>query len=105
MAFKLSRQQMARRELLIEQLRDGHAALETAIQIFNDAVARAKDLVEEVGGDWRNQFDDMSESWQEGDKGQEVEQLVADWESMEFFDAEAAPDDPSDSLEELATGV
>ena len=101
MAFKLTKRQETDRQIHVDELRKAHTVLEKAIEDYNEKINDAKEFVEGVASDWRTEFDERSEGWQEGETGQVVEELISNWESMEFFDAEAAPEDPSDAVADL----
>ena len=133
MAFNLDKQDKARREKLAEELADMRGKLQDAISVYNAAVEAAKapvlealekynEVVEEARGfveDIANTadgvFDDRSEKWREGDKGQEAREWIDAWQNepfdaieITFPDELELPDDESDHdgrLENLPEGA
>lgn len=103
MAFKLTKEQSLRWDKLhtnlqveqdeltqaIERVNAAIAATVSGLQAYvddyNAAINEAKEFLEEVAGDWRSEFDEKSEGWQESDKGQEVSDQL---ESMENYSPE-----------------
>lgn len=121
MAFKLDKQEMARRDKLVEELRDGRGKLEdavstfnaaveelkagvvTALESYNEVVGETRGFVEDIASTADGQFDDKSEKWQEGDKGQQVREWIDAWQNEPFEDVEITfpeelelPDEESD---------
>jgi len=128
MAFKLTKAQIADREQLVTSLREkGEAlnaaivtfnetvagqgeALTTAIQTYNEQLEEARSFVGTIAEDMRGEFDEKSEKWQEGDKGQEVQAWVEAWEGVDLEDVEVEipeaieeidADEDAGALEEL----
>ena len=112
MAFKLDKQDTARRDKLVEELRDGRGVLEDAVSTFNAAVEElkapllaalekyneiveeARGFVEDIASTADGQFDDKSEKWQEGDKGQAARNWIDAWQNEPFDALEIAfPDE------------
>jgi hypothetical protein len=126
MAFKLSKEQLARRHALAADLRDKALTLNIAIAAFNrgveplvEAVAKAQDdynelleiarnLAERIAENAREEFEAKSERWQEGEKGQQVREWIERWEmsleeiSIELPEAleEIEPDEHAGEIEE-----
>jgi len=86
--------------------------LDEAFTTYQDAMTDGRDLMEELANDADNYFDDKSEKWQEGEKGEaygewrdrlreiadefdepECPEIEFDFECPEFFDFDADPDD------------
>jgi hypothetical protein len=104
MAFKLDKQEIARRERLVGELTEARGKLQDAVSVFNAAVEELKapllaalesynevieetrGFVEDIASAADGQFDDKSEKWQEGDKGQQVREWIDAWQN-EPFDA------------------
>lgn len=104
MAFKLDKQDTARRDALAGELTAGRAALEDAVSVFNAGVEalkapllaelekynaiveEARGFVEDIASTADGQFDDKSEKWREGDKGQAARTWIDAWQN-ESFDA------------------
>ncbi len=49
-----------------------HGPVEAAVEKFNEAKEALKIFIESVRDEAQEEFDDKSEKWQEGDKGQEL---------------------------------
>ena len=121
MAFKLDKQDMTRREKLVEELRDGRGVLEDAVSTYNaavealkapllaelgkynDIVEEARGFVEDIANTADGEFDDKSEKWQEGERGQEARDWIDAWQNEPFDALEIAfpdelilPDDETD---------
>ncbi len=60
------------------------SALKEAINEFQTAVENAEGFRDEVSSRLREEFDDKSETWQEGDRGQEASSVVESWENTSF---------------------
>jgi hypothetical protein len=98
MAFKLSKEQLAKRHTLASDLRDKALTLNIAIAAFNEgveplakAVTKAQDaynetleaarsLADSIAENAREQFEAKSERWQEGEKGRQVREWFERWE-------------------------
>jgi hypothetical protein len=115
MAFKLSKQQIAERNWLAEDLRQKGAmlnaaivaynaavgplseALDTAVEHYNEILERARTLTTTVADAAQEEFDRKSGKWQEGDKGARVRSWIEQWEvSLDGVDI-----DPFSPLEEI----
>lgn len=131
MAFKLDKDQKKERDALVERLRKSYAAAEDAVNGANEIIAaeiekanekvrahnelaeEARTFVEGVAEEWRSDFDNKSEKWQEGDRGQEVDGAIFEWEGAEIDDLDelTLPDlelegeDCSDDLANLPESV
>lgn len=55
--------------------------LKQAVETFKATAERAEAFRDEVATRLREEFDDKSETWQEGEKGQEASAFVESWES------------------------
>jgi hypothetical protein len=107
MAFKLNREQLVKRHALASDLRDKALTLNITIAVFNQgveplakAVAEAQDaynetlaatrrLADGVAESAREQFEAKSKRWQEGEKGQQVQEWFEQWEiSLDDVDLE-----------------
>lgn len=115
MAFKLSKDQSSDWDIHITKVKDALKEVTDAVQAFNaamkaargtlqemaeeynTAVSEAKDFVNGIGEEWRAEFDEKSEAWQEGDKGQEVIGLI---EAMENYSPEEFSFNDIEELEE-----
>lgn len=106
MAFKLDKAEIKRRDELIEQLGKAQAALEDAISSFNEklsdlrdgliekvndyneALADAQSWIEDVKADREGEYEDKSERWQEGEKGQAARAWLDEYEAFELTEVE-----------------
>src|SRR3954452_18607674 len=107
MTFKLSKQQIAERDGLTDDLRHKGETLNTAIIAFNEAVEPLSKALDEAGEDYngvlerartltrtitdaaQEEFDRKSEKWQESDKGTRVRSWIEQWEvSLDGVDIE-----------------
>lgn len=98
MAFKLSKEQLAKRRALATDLRDKALTLNIAIAAFNRGVEplaktvaeaqesynwtleMARNLADAIAQTAREQFEAKSERWQGGEKGQPVREWFERWE-------------------------
>jgi len=94
MAFKLSKQQVAERNRLVDELHQQgktlnaaivayNAAvgplsktLDKAVEDYNDILERARTLASTVADAAQEEFDKKSEKWQEGDKGNRMRSWI-----------------------------
>ena len=112
MAFKLTKAEASARAALVDRLSAGREAVEAAISAYNDmldtawaAVAKsiddyneilfdARDFCETASADWRGEWEDKSEKWQEGERGQAAAEWIDTWEGVSLDDIDAdRPDD------------
>jgi chromosome segregation ATPase len=116
MAFKTSRDQLARRDALAAELRSRAYALNIAIADFNrqleplaravaeaqthynDAMESARTLASEIAGPAQEQFDAKSERWQDSDLGTQVRSWIEGWE-MSLDDVELDLPEPLEAIE------
>lgn len=100
----LSKQQLAAKAKLYNDLIAAREAVEAAVVEFNEtvqeamppvaeavdryntAVQAAAELAEEVASDIQNFIDDKSEKWQESDRGQEYATWAEEWNSPDLFE-------------------
>lgn len=99
MAFKLTRLEQNRRDEIVADLRKQYTALEEALNqepldreklvlaasIFVVATEDAETFREEVAERLREEYDERSEKWHEGDRGEEVDTFIDEWESADFI--------------------
>ena len=123
---KLDKAAIAERDAVCASLREKYSTLETAVDEFNfvleqawdkvdsaltaynEAVGEANSWREGIAGDMQTYFDERSEKWQEGDKGQEYASWKQQFEE-ELQDAdlpkpeklELQIDDAAEILEQL----
>ena len=116
MAFKLSREQLAKRHTLASDLRDKALTLNIAIAAFNHgveplakAVAEAQDaynetlevarsLADGIAADARERFEAKSERWQESDNGIQIRTWIEQWE-MSLDDIELDLPEPLEEVD------
>jgi hypothetical protein len=102
MLFKLGKEQTAARDTLATRLQEEREALDTAVTAFNDAMttaradlqekidaynevlAEAKSFVDDVAQNWQNDFEEKSERWQEGEKGEAVAAMIEAWQNADL---------------------
>jgi hypothetical protein len=124
MAFKLSREQLAKRHTLASDLRDKALTLNIAIAAFNEGVGplakavteaqdaynetleAARSLADDIAENAREQFEARSERWQDGEKGQQVREWFERWEvSLDDVDLDLPQPleeiDPEDHASEI----
>lgn len=125
MAFKLARAELNRRDEIIHDLRSKLELLEQALEqdpsipdniseaasIFTVVTSEAEDFRDEVASRLRDEYDEKSEKWREGDTGDEVNSFIEEWESADFSNCDLDLLDPepeglesyADDLENLPT--
>jgi hypothetical protein len=116
MTFKVSKEQLTKRDALAAELRQKAETLNIAIAEFNkgieplaQAVAEAQDaynetleaarsLADGVARPAQEEFNAKSERWQESDKGIEVRTWVEQWE-MSLDDIDLALPEPLEEID------
>jgi chromosome segregation ATPase len=66
---------------LVETLR---APIEQAVEKYNEVVVEAKAFAEEIANRFEGEYDERSEKWQEGEKGQAAAELKEAWQSIDM---------------------
>jgi len=102
MLFKLGKEQNEQRDTLATRIQEEREALDTAVTAFNDAMttaradlqekidaynevlAEAKSFVDDVAQNWENDFEEKSERWQEGEKGEAVRAMIEAWQNADL---------------------
>lgn len=102
MAFKLSKSESAKRDELIGWMRDKLTELKAevsdfngkldelkeplqhAIDGYNEAVEAARAYCEEIAEERQGNFDDKSEKWQEGEKGEAAQEWLNEWQNIDL---------------------
>jgi hypothetical protein len=115
LAFKTTKDQLARRDALAAELRRRARALNAAIVDFNrqveplaravaeakthynEAMESARSLASEISGPAQEKVDAKSERWQDGATGNQIRMWIEQWE-MSLDDVEL---DLPDQLEEI----
>jgi chromosome segregation ATPase len=116
MAFKTTKNQLARRDTLAAELRSKAKVLNTAIADFNrqlEPIARAvaeaqthynetmesaRTLASEISGPAQEQFDAKSEKWQDSDAGVHIRTWIEQWE-MSLDDVELDVPEPLEEID------
>lgn len=99
MAFRLTRAEIKQRDELADKLDEAAEALKSAVEAFNarleevtqdvssaletynEAVAEARSFMEDVASERQLEWEDKSERWQEGERGQAAQEWISAWES------------------------
>lgn len=113
---KIASELSEKRDTLIEavdvfnaEVKAAYQKLAQFVEPYNVAIEHAKDFVDRVADEQQAYFDEKSETWQEGEKGEEYQAWIEEWGSMfleeclisipEDFDH---PEDLSEELEGLS---
>lgn len=81
-----------------------------AVTAYNDEIEGLNAYRQDVANECQDIYNERSETWQEGDKGDALQAMISTWEeTFEAFDFSApeelptaeAPEDPADALLEL----
>lgn len=72
-----------------------------AVNAYNDVMTEAKEFVEEVASRLREVYDNRSEKWQEGDKGQSADAFIQTWESFSPDEESELEGNVADEFERL----
>ena len=70
------------------------AEINVAIDAYNAARDAAQSWVDDQRTAWREEYDNKSEKWQEGDRASEVDSFISEWENLDLEEVEhiGAPD-------------
>jgi hypothetical protein len=116
MAFKTTKDQLARRDAWAAELRIRANALNTAVAEFNrqlepiahavaeaqahynEALESARTLAGEIAGPAQEQFDAKSERWQDSDAGTQIRSWIEQWE-MSLDDVELDLPEPLEEID------
>jgi len=107
MAFKLTGEE---KKALAEKRKasiEAWVEYTNAITELQDAreryMAKRTDVLDEVGGiasRLRDEFNDKSENWQQGDKGSDADQFIGEWEGVEVDEPDTVDMPDGDPLDE-----
>jgi hypothetical protein len=94
---------------LSAELREIALPLNGLISEYNAALDRTKGFIDGVAEEHRDAYDEKSDRWQEGDRGQAALAFVEEWENVYLSEIEeveiVAPDEPEfgsvDTLDSL----
>jgi len=103
MAFKLKKTELDTLLKLASNMRAAEETLEQALIDYNLKLSEAKEFVEKVAEDWRAEFDDKSEEWQAGERGDEANEIIEDYEGFlqEYDDLDVDTPGAADALDAL----
>jgi len=101
MTFSLNKKDSLKIQAAISKLKDCYDDLSNAITNYNEALKDAMAECEKVASDFRNEFEDKSESWQDSDRGQEVAEMIGAWEQLDFDREVDLPDIDMDQFNDL----
>lgn len=60
------------------------ADVNMSIRFYNAALLKAKVFTEAIAEKLREEYDEKSDSWKEGDRGQEADAFISEWESIDW---------------------
>jgi uncharacterized phage infection (PIP) family protein YhgE len=86
----------------LAQMTDGVNGL---VQQYNAILADAQAFVEGKASEFRDAYDEKSEKWQEGDRGQATESFTCDWENADLQELEEISIVEPDTIEANAADV
>lgn len=75
--------------------------LKLAIDAYNQHAAEINSFCADIASAWQDDYDNKSETWQEGDKGQAVYSLIEQWNEFHIEDADEDDGSYEDVLQEL----
>jgi len=104
MAIKLTTAEIKARAVIVGELELKYAELGTAISALNGVLEEARDWAENVTSRCRDEFNDKSEKWQEGERGTEAEEWIAGLEGLEIEEVDQLDDEVSTTLNDYPTG-
>jgi hypothetical protein len=102
MAFKLNKDQDSKLDTFLQKLvgsydnlkasveeyntglKELQSKVEGEVSKYNEDLSNLKSFVDEVTTEKREEFDDKSEAWQEGENGQAAEEWISTWEGAEL---------------------
>lgn len=95
MAFKLTKEEKIQRNEYVKELQRLEELIEDAskgedpisqelITEYETAINTASDFASEVESRLQEEFDDKSEKWQEGEKGEEASSFIEEWGGADF---------------------
>jgi hypothetical protein len=132
MPFTLSKKDTERRNELIDKIisalhdlekqitvhnevvADQYQLVADALSVYNEALIEARDWVAEVATQAASEWDDKSERWQDGEKGQAAREWISAWEEFAPEEIELGyvaeidisdADNAADMLEQLPESV
>lgn len=115
MPIRLSKKQLIERAALVEKLNTSKSKIDDEVNDINEAMrlrfvtvedligeynqllAEASAFVETIKDDAQSEFDDKSEGWQDGERGEAASNWIGEWD-ISFNDVETT-DAPSIEIE------
>ena len=91
--MKLTKALVTQRDVLVGEMRKAHDELTAATNSYNEALSGIRTFAEEVITDSRSKFEAATEKWQEGEKGQEADEWIQQWENADIPDDLEEPDE------------
>lgn len=106
MAFKLNKADDSRKDEAVTKLNELASKLEDEISKFNatmeaaqgtvqmtleeynETLGEARGFIEDIANQMQSDFGDKSEKWQEGERGQAVQEWITAWEQTSLDDIE-----------------
>jgi hypothetical protein len=110
MAFALTKREQTDRDAAVARLQTAQAsmedargvaeaAIELAIAAYNDEIALYNAALEDAAmfrddlvSRLEDEFDSRSETWRNGDKGDDARTFLDDWRGLEFVELDLHPD-------------
>jgi hypothetical protein len=104
MAFRADKNTLRVRDALVSQLSEKRAELDKALEAYNEQIAPlsadlrqavqdyntllfdVRALIEEFATEMQGEFEDKSERWREGDRGQSISEWISELESASDFE-------------------
>lgn len=123
MAFKFSKTDTERTEGLAQKIRDKRAELEEAIDELNgkledevssinetvgelnELLSEANGVVEDIAAEMQGEFDDKSEKWQEGERGEATAEWINELDAFNLEEVEEYKIDPLEMPEDQAEAL
>jgi hypothetical protein len=69
-----------------EKIEEMFAPVEQAVEAMNEVQSEIRSYVEEMVGDWRAEWEDKSDKWQESEKGTATSAWIDEWEQWAELD-------------------
>lgn len=99
---KLSKEQSERKAEIIDRLRECEGKVSGAIVEYNEAVADAESLRDEVSAEQEDYRANRSDKWSEGEAGQAYAEWADNWRDESFEEMNDIEEDHAERLESLA---
>jgi hypothetical protein len=114
MTFKLTKIEAIERNAILDKFKDAAKELEEAIEsynsdlennqitvqakldTYNELVSAAQEFANDIAGRAEEEISEKSETWQDGEKGQEAAAWKDAWENLSFDEVDIDFPDPLD---------